>query len=272
MTNLGDLGSFSRLVAALSGWLDRVVIIGGWAHRLYRLHPYAQAVEYAPLTTLDTDVAIPAELPTTTENIRQRLLAQGFTEEFLGDDRPPATHYRLGDEASGFYAEFLTPLRGSGYDRMKTRKSTARIAGVTSQRLRYIDILLIDPWAIEFDLIGAAEERKMVQIANPACFLAQKILIHSGRSREKRAKDILYIHDTLEVFGGRLEALNAEWESRIAPRLHGNHVKVVRKASDRIFGGVTDTIRDAAIMAAGRDLNPESVREACQFGLRQLFG
>ena len=272
MTSLGNLGSFSRLVAALSGWLDRVVIIGGWAHRLYRLHPYAQALGYAPLTTLDTDVAIPAELATTTEDIRQRLLAHGFTEEFLGDDRPPATHYRLGDEASGFYAEFLTPLVGSGYDRKSTRKATARIAGVTSQRLRHIDVLLIDPWVIEFDLTGVAEERKTVRIANPACFLAQKILIHSRRGGEKRAKDILYIHDTLEVFGAQLAELHAQWRSRIAPRLHRNHVQVVRKTPDRVFGEITDSIRDAAIIAAGRDLTPESVRDACQFGLQQLLG
>jgi len=272
MTELSDLGSFSRLVAALSGWLDRVVIVGGWAHRLYRLHPYAQAVEYDPLTTLDTDVAIPADLPGTTEEIGQRLRAHGFTEEFLGDDRPPATHYRLGDEASGFYAEFLTPLLGSGYDRKNTWKATARVAGVTSQRLRHVDILLVDPWAIDFALAGIAEERKTVQIANPASFLAQKILIHSRRSRDKRAKDILYIHDTLEVFGGRLEALNAQWQSSIAPRLHRNHVNMVRKAPDRVFGGISDAIREAAIIAAGRDLTPESVREACQFGLQQLFG
>jgi len=99
------------------------VIIGGWAHRLYRLHPYAQAVEYAPLTTLDTDVALPTGLRATTVDIRQGLLAQGFSEEFLGDDRPPATHYRLRDEASGFYAEFLTPLLGSSHDRANTRRA-----------------------------------------------------------------------------------------------------------------------------------------------------
>ena len=48
MTDGSDLGSFSRLVRALDPWLDRVVIIGGWAHRLYRLHPYAQTLDYAP--------------------------------------------------------------------------------------------------------------------------------------------------------------------------------------------------------------------------------
>lgn len=191
MTDLSTRAGFSRLVAALAPWLDRVVVIGGWAHRLYRLHPHAQAVQYEPLTTLDADVAIPAELPTTTEDIRQRLLVQGFTEERLGGDQPPVTHYRLGDEVSGFYAEFLSPLLGGGYDPKSRRKATARIAGVNSQRLRHIEILLVDPWAIEFDLIDVAEERKTVQIANPASYLAQKILIHSKRSREKRAKDIL---------------------------------------------------------------------------------
>ena len=31
-----DLEDFGRLVDALTPWLDQVVIIGGWAHRLYR--------------------------------------------------------------------------------------------------------------------------------------------------------------------------------------------------------------------------------------------
>jgi hypothetical protein len=30
-----DLRSFARLVDALAPWLGQVVIIGGWAHRLY---------------------------------------------------------------------------------------------------------------------------------------------------------------------------------------------------------------------------------------------
>src|SRR5437763_661786 len=61
-------------------------------------------------------------------DIRERLLAHGFTEEFLGVDDPPATHYHLRDEASGFYAEFLTPLTGSSTDRKGQRKATLEIA------------------------------------------------------------------------------------------------------------------------------------------------
>ena len=98
-----------------------------------------------PLTTLDADIAMPLELPPATPGIRDRLVACGFTEEFLGDDRPSATHYSLGDEASGFYAEFVTPLVGGAYDRRSRRKATIRVAGVTSQQLRHIDVLLIDP-------------------------------------------------------------------------------------------------------------------------------
>jgi hypothetical protein len=55
----------------------------------------------------------------------ERLLTYGFEEEFSGDHRPPATHYRLGNESSAFYAEFLTPLTGAAYDRKKKRKATA---------------------------------------------------------------------------------------------------------------------------------------------------
>lgn len=265
MTGTTDLDAFLRLLTALTPWLDKLVIVGGWAHRLYRLHPHALPVNYAPLLTLDADVAVPADLATGAEDIRQRLLAHGFQEELLGDDRPPVTHYRLGDEASAFYAEFLAPLVGSGYDRRKHRRVTARIGGITSQRLRHVDVLLAAPLSIEF-------EGKTLRIANPVAFVAQKILIYSRRAREKRAKDVLYVHDTLEVFGGRLEALGAEWDSRIAPRLHRNHVRTVQQASDQIFGRITDAIRGAAVIAAARGLTPESVRETCRLGLQRLFG
>ncbi|MGA3210784.1 MAG: hypothetical protein ABSD20_05710 [Terriglobales bacterium] len=62
MSPASDTENFVRLVHALSPWLTQVVVIGGWAHRLYRLHPLAQRVDYAPLTTLDTDVAYPKSL------------------------------------------------------------------------------------------------------------------------------------------------------------------------------------------------------------------
>lgn len=62
MNEHSDNEQFVRLIVALEPWLTQVVIIGGWAHRLYRLHPNAQHVEYLPLTTLDTDIAVPPRL------------------------------------------------------------------------------------------------------------------------------------------------------------------------------------------------------------------
>jgi hypothetical protein len=125
----------SKLLEALGPWLSQVVIVEGWAHRLFRYHSLAQAVPYEPLLTLDTDVAIPVTLEVREQDLHH-LIAANFKEQFLGEDQPPTTHYQLGDEAGAFYAEFLTPLIGSEYDRDGKRRATTRVAGVTSQNLR----------------------------------------------------------------------------------------------------------------------------------------
>ena len=46
----------------------------------------------------------------------------------------------------------------------------------------------------------------------------QKILIHDKRDRDKRAKDILYIHDTIETFGGDLAAIREQWQTNVGLR------------------------------------------------------
>lgn len=135
-TNNPDLARLSKLIDALDPWLSQVVIVGGWAHRLLRYHPLAQAVPHEPLVTLDTDVATPAALEVREENLRDRLIKADFKERFLGDDQPPATHYELREEGSAFYVEFLTPLIGSQYDRDGKRRATTLVSGVTSQNLR----------------------------------------------------------------------------------------------------------------------------------------
>lgn len=192
---------FARLIDALNPWLGVAVIIGGWAHRLYRIHPVAQVIAYAPIGTLDTDVAIPAGLRVEGDDLRKRLLANGFEEERLGQDKPPATHYRLRDAETGFYAEFLTPLIGAHEGRDGQPKATKRIAGVVSQQLRYLEVLLDDPWTVEIGQHNGfpVASSKQIRIANPVGFLAHKLLIHSKRTRQKFAKDILYIHDTLAL-------------------------------------------------------------------------
>jgi len=265
MKGVQDPDPFGRLVTALAPWLDQVVIVGGWAHKLYRLHPSAQKLDYPPLTTLDADIAVPARLPAGEQDIRERLLAYGFTEEFLGDDRPPATHYRLG---VGFYAEFLTPLIGGEYNRKHKRKTTMEIAGIASQQLRHIELLLNHPWSIDLESDGFATR---IQIANPLSFLAQKVLIHEKREREDRAKDILYMHDTLEVFGARLPEMRELWRSVVTPQLNPAAASMVSKASEALFGDLSDDLRRAAEISADRALSPEAIGEACRYGFAYLF-
>lgn len=264
---------FARLIVALEPWLPQVVIIGGWAHRLYRLHPSAKQVEYLPLTTLDTDIAVPPRLKVIGKNVRERLIANGFEEERLGDDQPPATHYRLRDAKTGFYAVFLTPLFGPERGRDGKLKATRRIAGVVSQQLRYLEVLLLAPWTVRLSHSHGFpfEDPRDLRIANPASFLAHKVLIHNKRTLSKFAKDVLYIHDTLEIFGGRLEDLNRAWRTEVKLQIHPNAVKTIHRAATDLFGQLNDPIRDAARMTESRKLSAEVVRERCNFGLDQIF-
>jgi hypothetical protein len=268
-----ELEAFSKFVIALEPWLGEAVVIGGWAHRLYRLDPRARKLDYEPLTTLDGHVAVPPKLKEQESTVRQRLLEAGFTEEFEGEDHPPATHYHYG-KCGGFYAEFLAPLVGSEYDRHGKRKATIEVGGVSSQLLRYIEILLVSPWKVEFSEESGypLTSKKTVQIANPASLLAQKILIHEQRDQKDKAKDLLYMHDTVELFSESLDELRQIFRNDIVHHLHPRRVVELERAAGKLFGKVDDTIREASIMAAGRRLSPEQLAETAGAGLSEIFG
>lgn len=273
MPGSSDVEYFARLVDALEPWLGQVVIIGGWAHRLYRLHPLAQTLDYEPLGTFDTDVAVPLNLPATGEQIHERLLGRGFQEELLGDTRPPAAHYRVQSGDTSFYAEFLTPIEGGEVKRGGRRDVTARVSGVSVQKLRHLELLFQNPWDVTISpAVGYPTPiARRTIVPNPAAFLVQKILIHDKRTRDKRAKDILYIHDTIETFGSNLAAVREQWKTYVRPALQPKTIRLVDTAAKRFFREVDDTIREAARIAPGRNLTSEMVRELCEFGWQQIF-
>jgi hypothetical protein len=273
MAGLSDIEYFALLVEALDPWLDHVVIIGGWAHRLFRLHPLAQPLDYEPLGTLDADVAVPPNLPATGEQLRERLIEKKFREELMGDTQPPAAHYRVQSGDNNFYAEFLTPLEGSEVKRRGRRDVTARVSGVSVQKLRHLELMLQHPWdvtiapALGYPTPGV----RRILIPNAAAFLVQKILIHEKRSGDKRAKDILYIHDSIETFSGNLEAIREQWKKNVRPVLHAKAARLVERAVEEYFREVDNPIREAARIATGRNLTPEMVRELCAYGWQQIF-
>lgn len=262
--------AFGRLVAGLSPWLGQLVFVGGWAFRLYRLHPSADSPAYRPVVTLDADVAF-AEGERLEGNIRARLLDTGFVESLMGNHRPPVSKYMLGEDASGFYAEFLTPLSGSGRRRDGEPMATVAKAGVTAQRLRHLALLLEEPWQVTLGVDWGVASDTLVRIPNPASFIAQRLLIHDQRPPAKRAQDILYIHDTLELFGGELDALGRLWRATLLPTLHARQQHSLRQVVETIFGSMDDRIRDAAATPADRQLDPEQMRQMCRTALVDML-
>lgn len=201
MTRANDLKAFATLVQAVESWRGQLVFIGGWGHRLHTLHPKAGRLDFQPIATRDTDLAFASKV-VLEGDIKSALVKQGFNEQLSGDFKPPTAHYTLGSDESGFYAEFLTPLAGSGYKRSGAKDATLEMAGISAQKIRHLDILMVDPWIVT---VGPDNGVPLpapfdLQVANPLCFMVQKLLIKQDRSRKKQAQDLLYIHDTIQLF------------------------------------------------------------------------
>jgi hypothetical protein len=262
------------LVDALRPWLGHLVIVGGWSHRLHRLHELAGTPPYSPLMTLDADLAFSGRSPITGD-IREALRAANFREAFRGDHTPPVVYYQLGDEeGEGFYAEFLTPLHGAGVRRDGTPDATLRKAGITAQKLRHVDLLLAEPWSVRLGPGGPVplDPPADLSIANPVSFIAQKLLIRSKRSADKQAQDALYIHDTLELFGNELDTLHDLWTASLVETLPPKLRRSVVELAANQFGAVDDVIRSAALIPADRNLRPDRLRQLCSYGLEAIFG
>lgn len=270
---MNDMEAMARLLEALRPWRDRLVLVGGWAHRLHRFHPLAGRLPYSPVMTRDADVAMPEEARWNGD-IGEQLRLAGFREDLSTDYRPPVAKYRLGGGAGGFYAEFLAPLRGSGVLRDGSPDATVARAGVTAQKLRHIDVLLVHPWpvavgpAVGVPVEGGAEPL----VANPVSFVAQKLLIQHRRPPAKRAQDALYIHDTIELFGDSLDALGTLWRGVVRPSLIDRTALRVEQLSAGYAAEVSNAFRDAARIPRDRTLDPRRVRQVCAYGLDQMFG
>lgn len=267
-----DLLNFSRLIEAIQQWLPHIVIVGGWAHRLHRFHPLATAQDYQPLRTRDVDLAFSPRAPLAGD-LKRALTEAGFKEELSGESTPPVTRYALGEEAFGFYAEFLTVLQGDGLRRDGQRDLTVAKAGITAQKLRHLDLLLIAPWSIRAGPDNGVPVARPLDILvpNPVSFMVQKFLIHSRRDANKKAQDVLYIHDTLQLFGASLEKLQAVWKDEVRPMMPSRTAITAMTTATGIFKNVTDVIRDAARIPQDRRLQPEDIRAASQYGLEEVF-
>jgi hypothetical protein len=268
-----DLADFARLVDAIRPWLPHLVIVGGWAHRLHRFHPLATSQEYQPLRTRDVDLAFPLNAPLEGD-LKDALSQAGFDEELPGEHTPPVTHYSLGADDAGFYAEFLTVKHGSGLKRDGKPDVTVSKAGITAQKLRHLELLLAAPWKVQVGPENRVPIERAVDLVvpNPVSFIVQKLLIHKHRDAGKKAQDVLYIHDTLELFGASLDQLRTVWEGEVRSKMLPKTSKGALATASELFENVTDTIRNAARIPQDRNLQPENLRAAIQYGLNEVLG
>jgi hypothetical protein len=267
---VNDKEAFTRLVVALEPWLHQLVFVGGWAHRLYRLHPSADNPHYQPLLTKDADVAF-ANRERLEGSIKARLEEAGFKEELMGRHKPPVSQYILGEEGGGFYAEFLTPLVGPAQDKQGNDLLTVEKAEITAQRLKYFEGFLTSPWTVALNAEWGADRRLELQIPNPASFIAQKLLIYDLRRRDKQPQDLLYIHDTLQLFGAELDQLGQLWRQDVSPVLPKKWLRKLQQAREIYFGEVNDLVRDASVIPQDRRLDPQTVQEFCAEALHVVF-
>ncbi len=269
---MNDLEAFAKLTQALAPWRGQLVFIGGWAHRLHRFDPRANELAYQPVFTRDTDLAFANKEPIEGD-IKGALLEHNFKEELSGEHKPPVAFYTLGEENGGFYAEFLTPLAGSGFTRKGIQDATMAVAGISAQKIRYLDILLVDPWISKLDShnVISLPLPMDVQVANPLCFMVQKFLIQKYRPLEKQAQDILYIYDTIELFGALLEEFNEKWKTVISPALGQKLSDTVVTLSIATFSNVNEPIRMAARIPKDRKISPEQIQGTCHYAFEQIF-
>jgi hypothetical protein len=109
-----------------------------------------------------------------------------------------------------------------------------------------------------------------VRIPSATAYIAQKVLVRQKRSAEERAKDLLYIHDTIELFGRSLPSLHEEWRNTFRLQLHAKAVRTIERAGSVIFGRVDDVSREAALMATGRRLSADEILEVCRTGWKKI--
>jgi hypothetical protein len=110
----------------------------------------------------------------------------------------------------------------------------------------------------------------VVKIPNPVSYIAQKLVVMKDRLAQDRAKDVLYIHDTIELYGARLDELCEIWRRKVSPAIRGGNDLVLPLVT-KYFAEVTDDIRSAVRIPAVRKLEPEELRARCEAGLDRIF-
>lgn len=200
---------FRRVIRAIEPYLPDLVIAGGCANALYRHHPRATATPIPKPMTKDLDLACePTRLALAGRRSLGDLIRDaGLRANFFGQMNPPVMKFSLEGSDTGPEVELLCPMEGA--PRQTSEGEVQAVAlqdgSVTAQPLRYLDLLLFEPWVIELARVPGFDDMTHtppLRIPQPLTYLMQKVLSRDeqGRTPDKREKDCYYIYESAVVF------------------------------------------------------------------------
>src|SRR3990172_5360204 len=272
-------------------YLNTLVLVGGFAVRLYEIHPRAAPAGVRVLRTFDADLATPSGgIPVAGESLATLAEAAGFQPDFRGDHIPPVMKL-VPREAIGrpigvdqYTVEFLTPMTGPPLSRSGRAVTTSHIqAGVTAQRLRYLDLLLESPWRVSLAGLSGIPDATTpieVRLPHPGFFIVQKILISEELNRQdKRPKDIAYVYQVVSLFRRELIPLAEDIRDQMGaiPAWRKWLQRFSRLAGSLFSGptapGVTEayTVLGAEMAGSGLDVpSPQMIHAGVSLFLRNF--
>ena len=252
----------------LQGYLQDLILVGGFAALLYRFHEDAEEIGIPHLITYDVDLASEAEVPIRGQkSIHELLETAGLRCELTGNaDQPIVKYYPQEDQGEIFYVEFLSPLSGSEIKRNGEHDITQSIQkDLPAQKLRYLDLLLQKPLVVHTSSLPFLEKHPdlIVKVPHPGMYIMQKVLTLQERKRSDRIKDFAYIYQTLFCFRKNLTPLasqyanlivKTEWKRwyskfiRLVNEKFGSQVSEGSIEASHILDEVTPEMVSAAVM------------------------
>lgn len=180
-------------LAALGGYLQDIVVVGGWVPHIYRRIWPSQSVVEAR-RTFDLDAAVPRRLLLGGRSRLDSLLAaRGYAPVLGGTSGLPAQTYENPAHSDLLPIEFLAPLTGNGQETIVEIQE-----GVTAQALRYLDLLLENAFDVRIraQTLDSSPEELTVRIPIPGAYVFHRGLISESGGSRRRGKDLYYIFET----------------------------------------------------------------------------